>query len=76
MGLAKAVVQATWSVNGTVVQTGQATTNRQGIASLSFTSKTLSSGDLVRLTVTNVTAAGYVYKPEDNEEGFDQVTIP
>ncbi len=75
-GVSKATVHVTWSVNGGDVQSASADTNRKGNASFKLRSDTLSTGDIVVLTVDNVITAGPAYDPVANAEDSDQIVIP
>jgi len=73
-----ATVSADWYVNGQPADSGADGTDGRGRAR--FTYKTsreeLTQGDVVRLVVTDVTASGYQYDPDSNEETADEITVP
>lgn len=71
-----ATVAATYFVNGAEIESQSDETDGQGRARFSYRSDELSSGDVVRLGVTNVTASGYEYDSDSNVESSDQITIP
>ncbi len=71
-----AIISVTWSVNGGSVGTDSGGTDRGGKALISYESDELGSGDVVAVTVTNISKAGYDYSPNSNLETSKQVTVP
>jgi Flp pilus assembly pilin Flp len=71
-----ATVGVTISVNGAEADTQTATTNRSGRARFTYRSSDLARGDVVRLSVTNVTLSDHEYDSSQNGETSDQTVIP
>ncbi len=71
-----ATVNIDWFVNGTFSTSESHATDSGGRASFALGLSGLVSGDVVRLTVVNISASGYDYAPASNVETSDEVVFP
>ncbi len=75
-GVRRATVSASWYVNGTLVETDSDGADGRGRARFTYRSRDLEQGDVVMLTVTNVSASGYEYDSGSNAETSDDILVP
>ncbi len=72
----RATVNVSWFVNGTSVGDESRRTKRGGKVRFSYRGLELGSGDVVRLTVIDVSKSEHWYDSDSNVESADEIEIP
>ncbi len=69
-------VAGEWTLNGAFIMQASEETNKEGVANLDSGKVSTQSGDILTITIINVSKEGFTYDPTENVETSDWVKVP